>query len=114
VISHPEIEVLVAADGQDRPIGMLSFSHRPQLRTRGRVATVEELVVTANWRRKGVGKALLGQATERARVLNVQRLDLNADTGQDPGVQAFAKACGFEVSTARVFRVSGEHLKRRR
>jgi GNAT superfamily N-acetyltransferase len=114
VVSHPEIEVLVATDGQDRPIGMLSLSHRPQLRTRGRVASVEELVVTAGWRRKGVGRALMAQALERARVLNVQRLDLHADAGDDLGVQAFAKACGFEVAAARVFSAAAEQLKRRR
>ena len=42
VISHPEIEIFVAADAQDRPVGMVSLSHRPQLRLRGRIATVDE------------------------------------------------------------------------
>src|SRR5215467_5805648 len=40
VLSHPEIEVHVAADGSDRPLGLLSFSHRPQLRLSGRIDTL--------------------------------------------------------------------------
>ena len=40
VISHPEIEVFVAGDAQDKAVGMIAFSHRPQLRARGRVATL--------------------------------------------------------------------------
>ena len=34
VVSHPEVEVLVAADAADRAIGILTLSHRPQLRHR--------------------------------------------------------------------------------
>src|SRR5678816_374901 len=48
VLSHPEIEVHVAADGSDRPLGLLSFSHRPQLRLSGRIATIDCLLYTSD------------------------------------------------------------------
>src|SRR4051794_23543677 len=32
VLSHPEMEVIVAADSLDKPIGLITLSHRPQLR----------------------------------------------------------------------------------
>src|SRR5262249_61124721 len=73
VLSHPEIEVHVAADGSDRPLGLLSFSHRPQLRLSGRIATIDELVVLPGARRQGVGRALVQRALERARALAVKR-----------------------------------------
>ena len=62
VISHPEMELFVAADAQDRVVGLITLSHRPQLRLRGRVLSVDELVVAPEWRRKGVGRALIQRA----------------------------------------------------
>jgi GNAT superfamily N-acetyltransferase len=95
VISHPEIEIIVAADAQDRPVGMVTLSHRPQLRLRGRIATVDELVVTEAWRRRGVGRALMQQVLERcgARALSVKRLEVSAYALQE--LQSFYTACGF-------------------
>ncbi len=95
VLSHPEIEVYVAGDAQDRPIGLLSLSHRPQLRLSGRVATIDELVVAAAWRRRGVARALMQRALERARVLSVKRLELQLPSLPDDGVVAFCAAMQF-------------------
>ncbi len=97
VISHPEIEIFVAADAQDRPVGMVTLSHRPQLRLRGRIATVDELVVTEGWRRRGVGRALMQQVVERAgaRALGVKRLELNAYGDRGEELQRFYESCGF-------------------
>ena len=107
VTSHPEIEIFVACDPQDRPVGMLSLSHRPQLRLRGRIATVDELVVTEAWRRRGVGKALLLHAIERAKVLSVKRLELAARQDSSSGDTArFYESCGF-VADCQVFRHEG-------
>jgi len=106
VTSHPEIEIFVACDPQDRPVGMLSLSHRPQLRLRGRIATVDELVVTEPWRRRGVGRALLLHAIERARVLSVKRMELASRQESGPDTARFFEACGF-VADCMVFRHSG-------
>ena len=114
VVSHPEIEILVAADAQDKPIAMLSFSHRPQLRARGRAASIDELIVAPQWRRKGAGKALMLQALERARVLNVNRLQLVVDTGSDEASRSFAQACGFQETGARIWSMPQADLKKKR
>jgi GNAT superfamily N-acetyltransferase len=96
VLSHPEIEVYVAADAQDHPIGLLSLSHRPQLRLAGRVATIDELVVMLAWRRKGVARALMQRALERARVLSVKRVELQLPSLPDEATVAFCSALDFE------------------
>ncbi|SEU29344.1 GNAT family N-acetyltransferase [Stigmatella erecta] len=106
VTSHPEIEIFVACDAQDRPVGMISLSHRPQLRLKGRIATVDELVVTETWRRRGVGRALLLHAIERTRVLSVKRLELAARSAQGDGLARFYQACGF-VEDCMVFHHGG-------
>jgi len=103
VTSHPEIEIFVACDPQDRPVGMLSLSHRPQLRLRGRIATVDELVVTEAWRRRGVGKAMLLHAIERAKVLSVKRLELATRQDSTGETARFYESCGF-VADCQVFR----------
>ncbi len=95
VISHPEIEIFVAGDPQDKPVGMISLSHRPQLRFKGRIATIDELVVTEAWRRRGVGRALVLHAIERAKVLSVKRLELVAARSRGEGMRHFCESCGF-------------------
>lgn len=95
VISHPEIEIFVAGDAQDKPVGMISLSHRPQLRFKGRIATLDELVVTEAWRRRGVGRALVLHAIERAKVLSVKRLELVAARSRGDVMRQFSEACGF-------------------
>jgi GNAT superfamily N-acetyltransferase len=95
VLSHPEIEVHVAADGSDRPLGLLSFSHRPQLRLSGRIATIDELVVLPNARRQGVGRALVQRALERARVLSVKRVELQLPSVPTEATFRFCEAMGF-------------------
>ncbi|MCE9672653.1 GNAT family N-acetyltransferase [Myxococcus stipitatus] len=104
VVSHPEIEIFVAGDPQDRPVGMVSFSHRPQLRLRGRVATIDELVVTEAWRRRGVGRALIKQILERCKVLSARQLQLVSPMATSPEARGFYTACGFSEIDAGVFR----------
>jgi GNAT superfamily N-acetyltransferase len=106
VTSHPEIEIFVACDPQDKPVGMLSLSHRPQLRLRGRIATVDEMVVTEAWRRRGVGRALLLHAIERSRVLSVKRLELASRQDAGGDTARFYESCGF-VADCQVFRHEG-------
>ena len=105
VISHPEIEVFVAGDPHDRPIGMISFSHRPQLRARGRVARVEELIVAAPWRRRGVGRELVKRVLDRTRVLSVKQVEVVTHRGRSEFAREFYRACGFVEVDAAVLRL---------
>jgi N-acetylglutamate synthase-like GNAT family acetyltransferase len=105
VISHPEMEIIIASDLVDKPIGMLSLSHRPQVRMKGRILTIDELVVTAAWRKKGVGKGLLKKAIERAKVLSVKRVQLVIDKTQLAPLLPFFIAAGLKESGDSVLRL---------
>jgi len=92
IVSHPETDVFIAVDALDRGIGLLALSHRPQLRVGGRIATVDEFVVTASMRRHGVGAELLERAFARARMLACRRVETSA-VGE--GARWFLQKRGF-------------------
>lgn len=114
VISHPEMEVIVAADSFDKPVGVITLSHRPQLRMKGRIATIDELVVAASWRRRGVGKALVLRAIERAKSLSAKRIELLTHGPVTPELGSFFQKLGFEGAQSHVFRLTALDFQRSR
>jgi GNAT superfamily N-acetyltransferase len=113
VLSHPEMDVLVAADPLDKPIGLITLSHRPQLRMKGRIATIDELVVAQAWRRKGIGRTLVKRALERAKALTARRVELHTHKGRAEMAKAFYEACGFSEVDSVVMRVAEVDFQRR-
>jgi N-acetylglutamate synthase-like GNAT family acetyltransferase len=112
VLSHPEMEVFVATDQMDRPIGVISMSHRPQLRLGGRVASIDELSVTEAWRGKGVGKELVARAVARGKVLGVKRIELATHRGRASYQRGFYEKRGFvEVDSAILRLAETEKVK---
>jgi GNAT superfamily N-acetyltransferase len=99
IVSHPETEVNIAVDPLDRGVGMLALSHRPQLRVGGRIATIDEFVVTASMRHKGIGTELLERGIARARMLGCKRVELAAG---DVASRAFLEKRGFSTDGAQV------------
>lgn len=113
VLSHPEMDVIVAADPLDKPVGMITLSHRPQLRMKGRIVSIDELVVSASWRRRGVGRALMKRALERAKALTARRVELHTHKGREEVVRAFYESCGFQEVDSLVMRLGeGDFQKR--
>lgn len=110
VLNHPEVDVFVAADPLDRAVGFVSLSHRPQLRLGGRIASVEELVVTQAWRNRGVGTRLLVAAVDRARALSAKRVELTTLQGRETLRPTFYERCGFGVADGVVMRL--RHLEK--
>lgn len=105
VISHPEMEIFIAADNMDKAVGVLTLSHRPQLRMKGRIATIDELVVLKLWQRKGVGRALIQKALERSKVLGVRRIELTTHNTRGDAPRQFYLACGFTEADSAVMRL---------
>ncbi len=105
IISHPEMELLVASDALDKVVGFITLSHRPVLKTGGRAATIDELNVAKAWRRKGIGRELLRRVVERAKVLSVKRLELQTYGPVNDELTAFFKACGFDQAEVGTFRL---------
>ena len=78
VVQHPEIECFVAHDvgAYSRLFGMITMSHRPQLKLGGRVASIDLFLVAPEQRHKGIGHDLLSQAMRRAEALGCKRVEM--------------------------------------
>lgn len=78
VVQHPELESFVAHDvaAYARLFGIITMSHRPQLRLGGRVASIDLFVVEPEQRHKGIGHDLLSQALARAQALGCKRVEM--------------------------------------
>jgi len=106
VLNHPEIFVFVAADHLDKAIGFVSLSLHPQQRLRGRIATIDELVVAEGWRKKGVGSRLLATAVSRAKELQAKRVELLSAPDRAAGGRQFFQRNGFAEADSAVMRLS--------
>lgn len=90
-------QVLGAFDG-DTLVGSVTLNICPNLSWSGRpYAVIENVIVASHHRRRGVGRALLRAATERAGALGCYKVMLLTGA-TDPGVQAFYLSAGFAAT----------------
>jgi GNAT superfamily N-acetyltransferase len=100
VVRHPEAKVFVAVEGVE-VVGYVALSHRPQMRLGGRLASVDELVVTESRRGDGVGTALLDAAIAHARSLHCTRIEVSQRRSRASYDRRFYQSHGFtEVDSA--------------
>jgi GNAT superfamily N-acetyltransferase len=97
VVQHPEMESLVAHDAGlfSKLFGIITMSHRPQLRVGGRVACIDLFVVAEEHRHKGVGSDLLAQTLRRTEALACKRIELYLPPVRGH-VHDFFESSGFE------------------
>lgn len=103
VFKHPEIDLFVAVDAAERPVGYVSLSLRPQLRLCGRIATIDEFIVDPSWMTRGVPEALLQAVLERARSMAAKRIELTTHERRTLGADFWAQH-GFDRIDNEVMR----------
>jgi GNAT superfamily N-acetyltransferase len=96
VVQHPEIESFVAHDAAafSRLYGMISMSHRPQLRLGGRVACIDLFLIAPEHRQRGIGHDLLAQALRRTEALACKRVEVYLPAAREDR-HAFFESYGF-------------------
>lgn len=104
IVQHPETETLVAHDpaAYSRLYGLISMSHRPQIRLGGRVATIDLFLVTHDQRGHGLGQDLLAHSTRRAEALACKRLELHLPPGNEVRRDFFLQH-GFTATESLVY-----------
>jgi GNAT superfamily N-acetyltransferase len=96
VVQHPEMESFVAHDAAafSRVIGIITMSHRPQLRLGGRVGSIDLFLVAAEHRGKGIGTDLFLATLRRAEALACKRVEVQLPGDRDDRHEFF-EAQGF-------------------
>ena len=92
VQSHADAAVYVAED-DGRVVGRLSLARDPHPASR-HVADLG-LMVAAEHRRRGVGKALLGEAVAWSRSVGIRKLELHVFPWNEPALKLY-ESFGFE------------------
>lgn len=88
--------VLVAVEWGP-PSGVVALHWHPTLGSDAPVAWITTLLVGAEDRRRGIGRALLKSAAQAARLAGCDRLGaMVAGEGPGPGLREFLDATGFE------------------
>ena len=89
------MEVL-AAYLEGRPVGVAVLSYRLNVSVAGLFASIEDLYVVPDMRRRGVGRALLGAAGERCAAHGVSYVEAQVEEVE---AMAFYEAFGYEPET---------------
>jgi GNAT superfamily N-acetyltransferase len=96
--------VLVAANVDDRPVGMVTLHQLISTAVGGPVGLMEDLYVVPAWRRRGVGTALLDAVIEIARHDGLKRLRLVADRRNTGALDFYARHGWSETSLVALHR----------
>lgn len=105
ILAHPETRVLLAADESGQAIGLMTLSHRPQLRLAGTIVCIDELAVVDEARGRGVGRALLNRAKEIAIELSAERLELHTNRARESYTRQFYVKNGFAEANSALMRL---------
>ncbi len=112
VITHPETIVLLAENEIAQAIGLLTISHRPQLRLGGTIVCIDELIVSDQARGRGVGQALLQAAKRFAVDLKAERIELHTRRTRESYKRQFYVKNGFTEANSALLRIEKADFNR--
>lgn len=97
IINNPGIGEILVIKGDNRILGMVSLLYSISTALGGKVAILEDMIVHKDYRQKGLGKELLGEAIRFSKERNCLRLTLLTDFNNDVAIQ-FYQQFGFKKS----------------
>ncbi len=104
ITSRADMGVLVAVRGAE-VLGLLSYSHKPQLRFKGlRSFEIDELGVLPEARGLGIGRLLLKRARELATTLPAKRIVLTTNRLRESYRRSFYTKNGFTEADSAFMR----------
>jgi ribosomal protein S18 acetylase RimI-like enzyme len=95
LLQAPDAQVLVAQI-ENRVIGMVSMQSFISTAVGGKVGLIEDMIVTSDFRRCGIGKLLLREMIEESKRLGYGRLSLGADNRNERAI-LFYRTFGFDT-----------------
>lgn len=106
VFAHPAYHTLVAESG-GRVIGMAGLETGLYYEMDGGYARISAFVVTPDYRRRGVGVALIRAAERRASEAGADHIFLNSGRHR-PGAHSFYEDSGYDLTGYRFSKVLGD------
>ena len=97
IIKNPDIGEIIVLQADGRIIGMVSLLYSVSTALGGKVAIVEDMIISKSHRNKGLGKQLFHQAIEFSKSRSCLRLTLLTDFNNDRAI-GFYKSFGFTKS----------------
>ncbi len=86
---------LLIAEINREMVGFINFTIRRTILHSGPSGLIDEIVVTRNYRGKGVGKQLIGAAIEKCKQLGCCEVEVTTEL-TNVNAREFYKRCGFE------------------
>ena len=103
IISNPNLGQIIVARDLNVIVGMVSLLYTVSTALGGKVAILEDMVVSNKMRRRGVGSQLIKHCLSMAKDSGVMRVTLLTDH-DNHDAQSFYKKHGFTMSTMVVLR----------
>lgn len=107
LLRHKDSLVFLAEGGDGSAIGLMTLSHRPQLRLAGTLVCIDELVIAEEARGRSIGAALLEEAKCFAASIGAKRLELHTNRGRVSYQRAFYVKNGFSECNSAILRLEG-------
>lgn len=104
ILDDPGLGAILVARDQGRPLGMVNLLYTVSTALGCRVALLEDMVVAADARGRGIGGRLLMTAIAHARAAGCQRITLLTDT-DNVSAQRFYRRHGFVSSSMQPMRL---------
>lgn len=96
-LMDPEKLVLIAEDDQKKPLGYVIASSVNKWRYRKlKTGELENMYVVPQWRRKGVGKALVDELKQWMKKKGIDRIYVSAFAKNEDAIH-FYDRCGFDL-----------------
>ena len=103
VINDPELGAILVARIDGEIVGMVNLLFTVSTALGERVALLEDMVVSAEWRGEGIGSGLMSEVYDFAKENSCKRITLLTDHDNE-GAHRFYRRHGFEQSSMIAFR----------
>ena len=103
ILENPEEGVIFVATRDNQVLAMINILFTVSTALGARVAVLEDMIVSADSRGKGIGSGLIEHAIEYCRGCGIKRISLLTDPG-NVSAHAFYGRHGFQPSNMVVFR----------
>lgn len=97
IINNPEIGEILVMKTDGKVVGMVSLLYSISTALGGKVAILEDMVMSKDFRGKGLGKELLQEAIDFAQKHGCLRLTLLTDFDNETAIR-FYQSAGFSLS----------------